>query len=197
VPRLILVTDRRWMGGDVPGAVARALGGAAPGTTWVQLREKDLGGKALFELAAAVVSVCRAAGAKLLVNDRIDVALAVGADGVHLPEDGVTVAVARQLLGGRGVVGASAHSPEGAAARNDADLVALAPIWEVPGKGPPLGVDALARARAGVRGELIALGGVTPARAAEARRAGADGVAAIRAVWCAADPAAAVAELLA
>ncbi len=182
--------------GDVPAAVARALSGAAPGTTWVQLREKDLGGRDLLALAESLVDVCRAAGAKLLVNDRVDVALASGADGVHLPENGMPVAVARGLLGPGAVVGASAHSVDGAAARGDADIVLLAPIWDVPGKGSPLGTAALRAARGRVGGELIALGGVTPARAGEALRAGADGVAAIRAVWTAADPAAAVAELL-
>jgi thiamine-phosphate pyrophosphorylase len=162
----------------------------------VQLREKDLGGRELFALAESLVPVCRAAGAKLLVNDRVDVALAVGADGVHVPEDGMPVAVARGLLGAGAIVGVSAHSAEGAAARGDADLVLLAPIWDVPGKGAPLGVAALREARRGVAGMLIALGGVTPARAAEARQAGADGVAVIRAVWAAPDPAAAVAELV-
>src|SRR5262249_34695645 len=151
--------------------------------------EKDLGGRDLQALAEALVGVCRPAGAKLLVNDRVDVALAAGADGVHLPEDGVPAAVARGLLRPGARVGVSAHSGAGAGARGDADLVLLAPIWEVPGKGPPLGVEALRAARGRVRGALVALGGVTPARAAEARLAGADAVAAIRAGGAGAGPA--------
>ena len=82
MPRLILVTDRRLMGDDLPGAIALALQGAPAGTTWVQLREKDLGGRELWALASAAREVCHAAGARLLVNDRIDIALAAGADGV-------------------------------------------------------------------------------------------------------------------
>ena len=93
MPRLILVTDRRLMGDDLPGAIASALRGAPAGTTWVQLREKDLGGRELWALASAAREVCHAAGARLLVNDRIDIALAAGADGVHLPEQGLSVAL--------------------------------------------------------------------------------------------------------
>jgi thiamine-phosphate pyrophosphorylase len=194
VPRLILVTDRRLMGDDLPAAIARALRGAPAGTTWVQLREKDLGGRELCALASAVREACHAAGARLLVNDRVDVALAAGADGVHLPEQGLPVAVARRLLPAGALVTVAAHRPD--AIPRGADAVLLAPIWEVPGKGAPLGVTGLQTARPEVEGALVALGGVTADRAAAARAAGADGVAAIRAVWSADDPAAAVRAIL-
>ena len=199
--RLLLVTDRRL--GDPTSLVARALEGVPRGRVLVQLREKDLEGRALFELAAALREVTRRAGARLLVNDRMDVALACGADGVHLPEDGLPVAEARALAPPGFVVGASSHDPQSAAAkaRAGADLVTIGPIWETPSKaayGAPLGLEAVSRAAAALEGRaaLFAIGGIDgPARAAEARRAGAHGVAAIRAVFAAADPSAAARAL--
>jgi len=201
VERLYLVTDRHL--GDVPSQTARALAGLAPGTALVQLREKDLDGRALHELAVALLAVTRPAGARLLVNDRLDVALACGANGVHLPEDGLPVADARALAPPGFLVAASAHDPEGAAAKSraGAELVTIGPIWETPSKagmGAPLGVDAIARAvgAVGGRAAVFAIGGVeTPERAAAARRAGAQGVAAIRAVFGAGDPGAAAQRL--
>jgi thiamine-phosphate pyrophosphorylase len=198
----MLVTDRRL--GDPVELVGRALAGVPAGTALVQLREKDLEGRALFELAAALREVTRRAGARLLVNDRLDVALACGADGVHLPEDGLPVGEARALVPRELLVGASAHDAgaAGAKARAGADLVTIGPIWDTPSKaayGPSLGVAAIARAAAAVDGRaaLFAIGGVeTAARADEARRAGAHGVAAIRAVFAASDPAAAARSLL-
>ena len=93
--RLLLITDRRL--GDPVRQVARALAGLPRGAALVMLREKDLEGRQLFELARALREVTRDAAARLVVNDRIDVALAAGADGAHLPEDGLPIAVARAL----------------------------------------------------------------------------------------------------
>jgi thiamine-phosphate pyrophosphorylase len=185
----MIVTDRRLApGGDVIAQVAAALAGAQPGEVLVQLREKDLGGRDLAALARALVAL----GAPVLVNDRVDVALAAGAAGVHLPEDGMEVAAARQLLPPGAIVGASVHSVE-AAARSDADLVLLGPIWDSPGKRP-CGLSALAAAAARTR--VWAIGGIDASRAAEARAAGAAGVAVIRAVMAARDPAAVTRALL-
>jgi thiamine-phosphate pyrophosphorylase len=183
----MLVTDRR-LAGDVVAVVAAALAAVPAGSTLVQLREKDLGGRDLVALARALVAL----GARVLVNDRVDVALAAGAAGVHLPEDGMTVAEARALLPRGALVGASLHSAE-AAARCDADVVVLGPIWDSPGKRA-CGVDVLreaARAR-----PVFAIGGIDASRAGAARAAGAAGVAVIRAVMAAEDPGAAAAALL-
>jgi thiamine-phosphate pyrophosphorylase len=196
--RLVAITDRRRM---VPpdvlargdwGEIARAFAAAvaplaAPGVL-VQIREKDLDGGPLLALVRAAL----ATHAAVIVNDRLDVALAAGAHGVHLPETGLPIETARALAAGRApagfTIGASRHSLEDAeaAARAGADLVQLGPIWEVPGKGPALGPAALAdaRERLGGRARLVAVGGIDGAdRAREALGAGADAVAAIRSVW--------------
>lgn len=185
VVRVVLVTDRRVMG-DFGAAVARGVaahGGAAGGVV-VQVREKDLDGGALLVLVRAAM----AAGAPVLVNDRLDVALAAGAAGVHLPEDGLALGDARALTRAGFIVACSRHSAPaaGAAAAAGADLVQLGPIFETPGKGPPVGVAALrdARAAMGGRSQLVAVGGIVDgAQIAACRAAGADAVAMIRAAW--------------
>jgi len=196
--RLVIVTDRR-LARDLPAQLDAMLGAVPRGAALVQVREKDLGGAALLALVGEVVAVARRHGAAVLVNDRVDVALAAGADGVHLPEDGMSIGDARALGGERFVIGCSRHSANGAreAADHGADLVLIGPIWATPSKagfGAPLGLAALGAARAGA--VLCAIGGVdSAARAREARAAGADSVAAIRALWTADDPAAAARAL--
>jgi thiamine-phosphate pyrophosphorylase len=216
-PRLVLVTDRRLMGlGAAPGdgdaarfgdAIARALAGVEAGSAWVQVREKDLGGRALAALVRAAIAAAAARGAPVIVNDRVDVALACGAAGVHLPEDGLAIAEARAATGDAALtIGCSRHAAATAlaAARAGADVVQLGPIFATPSKagyGAPLGPGELAAARAALAGaglatRLVAVGGIDgPARARAAFAAGADAVAVIRAVWCAADPAAAARAL--
>jgi len=156
----------------------RAL--AAAGVGAVQLREKDLDDRALYELA------CRARAAlrpplRVLVNGRVDVALAAGADGVHLPADGLPVAALRARFGPGVLIGRSAHRlPEVESARDaGADYVTFGPVYETPGKGAPVGLGELARAAAaGI--PVYALGGVTLERFGELAGAGVAGVAAIR-----------------
>lgn len=173
-----------------------ALVEAGRGEAVVQLRDKASSGLALYERARAIVAL----GATLLVNDRLDVALAAGAAGVHLPEDGLDIATARAL--GARMIGCSRHRPADAAAAEaaGADLVILGPIFATPSKPgvTPLGVAALAEARAAMTGRatLCAIGGIDdPARARDARAAGATAIAAIRAWWTAEDPRAVVAAM--
>jgi thiamine-phosphate pyrophosphorylase len=193
-----LVTDREQTEGrPLLDVVTRALAG---GVGAVQLRERGLGTRALLELATAVRAATRAAGAALMVNDRVDVALACDADGVHLPGHSFAVAEARSLLGPRRLIGVSTHHPDevAAAAAAGADFAVFGPIFATPSKaayGPPLGLDALARARAAAPLPLFAIGGIDAGNAAAVRAAGADGVAVIRAVLAAADPGAAGAAL--
>jgi thiamine-phosphate pyrophosphorylase len=177
-------------------AIAAAV---AAGIDAVQLRDARAGGGALLEAARTLRDLTRGAGAMLLVNDRIDVALAAEADGVHLPAASFPIAAARALAGARAWIGRSTHSPEEAAraAADGADYVVLGPIYATPSKaaaGAPLGVTAVAATRIAV--PLVAIGGVTPERVAELRRAGAAGVAVVRAVLDAPDPAAAARALL-
>ena len=203
-PRLYLITDRLATGGralaDVVGAALRGVAdsGLPPADVAVQLREKDLSGRALTELARALRAVTAAAGVGLYVNDRIDVALAIGADGVHLGGTSLDVATAARIAGGLALA-VSVHAPEEvAAARAVAgDRLAFAllgPIRDTPSKrafGPPLGTAAVAEAaRAGV--PVVAVGGLAPAHVRETLAAGAHGVACIRAVMAAPDPAVAV-----
>jgi thiamine-phosphate pyrophosphorylase len=190
--RLYLVTERS-AGGTVPLAtiVEQAIRG---GVDAVQLREKDLTGRALFELATEVLAVCRRHGVPLLVNDRIDLALALGADGVHLPADSFPIEAARRLLGPTKLVGVSTHGVEEVVAAHcaGADFAVFGPVFETPSKaryGAPLGIEAL---RAAVRSSplpLFAIGGVTAARAPLIRACGAHGVAVIRAILAGTDAA--------
>lgn len=193
-PSLYVISDRARCPALVPlvGAIARA----APGEVAFQLREKDLPARALYELACALVASLAGTGAPLLINDRIDVALAAGAQGVHLALSSVGVAEAQGL---GLVVGASTHSAAELAARAGADFYTFGPVYETPSKrayGPPVGEEALAAAAWAHPGRVYALGGVTDARAHDCIRRGAAGVAVIGAVWGAADPVAAACGLL-
>jgi thiamine-phosphate pyrophosphorylase len=196
--RLYLITDRRQAsGGDLLAAVGRALGG---GVRAVQLREKDLGARELLELARKMRELTFCRGAKLLINDRVDIALAAGADGVHLGGASMHPEDARRLLGRGMLIGCSTHSAEevAAAERGGADFVTFGPVFATPSKaayGPPVGVDALRRACAAARIPVFALGGMGKRNVSEAVAAGADGVAAISAVLAAEDPGSAASEI--
>ncbi len=199
-PAVHLVTDRLLVA-DLPAAVRTALRGFPPGAVAVHLREKDLGGRELLSLARAVLRVCEVTGQLLLVNDRIDVALATGAHGVHLPSAGAPPAEARRLLGPARLIGVSCHGEEDVrrALAGGADFATFGPVFDTPSKrsyGPPVGLASL-RAAVRIGLPLIALGGVDIAGAPAALAAGAQGVAAIRAWLTAPDPAQAVTALLA
>ena len=196
--RLYLVTDRTRTGGrPLPEVVEAAVRG---GVDAVQLREKDLPAGALFELARELRRRCTRHGVRLLINDRIDVALAVGADGVHLPVDSFAAGDARALVGPGRLIGVSTHSLEQAqrASAAGADFVVFGPVFATPSKrpfGPPLGLEALARAAGAVSVPVFAIGGVTAERADAVYRHGAHGIAAIAAVLEATDPTAAARAL--
>lgn len=210
--RLLIITDRRAAaaaGRELVDAVALALSGVAAGEAVVQLREKDLPARELLALARALLEVTRERRCPLLVNDRIDVALAAAADGAHLPEEGLDIATARRLARRSDfLIGCSVHGADaaGAATRDGADLVLCGPVFATPSKqglGEPLGPDELARAAAAVAGaggkaRLYAVGGIEGHDQATAcAAAGADGVAGIRAFMSASDPAASAATLAA
>jgi thiamine-phosphate pyrophosphorylase len=182
IPRLWAVTDRRQPGAaDWRGWCARL---AALGVPALQVREKDLDDRGLLELATAARAAFPRPGL-LVVNRRFDVALAAGADGVHLPADGLSVRRVRAAVPAGFLVGRSTHTlAEIATAREEgADYVFFGPIHATPAKsglGSPHGVSSLARAAAeGV--PVIAIGGLDESNARAALGAGAHGVAAIRA----------------
>jgi thiamine-phosphate pyrophosphorylase len=188
---LYLITDRRATGGvPLPDAVGAALAGAgsAEGRCAVQLREKDLPTRELLELARRVRERTGAAGAKLLINDRLDLCWASGADGVQLRADSLPTEVARRLLGEPGVIGVSVHSLAEAvlAEAQGADFVLFGPVYETPSKvtyGPPQGVGRLTDVAARLRIPVFAVGGVTTARVPELLRAGVHGVGVITSVF--------------
>ncbi len=189
--RLYLITPPS---GDPAPSVEAALAVLPRGSVGVQLRQPGRSAQDLLALARSLRAICTKAGAPLLINDRADVALAAGADGVHLPANGLPVSGARSL--GLPLVGVSAHSPEevARAARDGADFAVYAPVYETPGK-TPRGEAALAEACRAAPIPVLALGGVNETNAHRCIDAGARGVACIRSVLGASDPAAAAIRL--
>ncbi len=197
--RLIGITDREvlGMGGQVEAA-RRALNGGLPA---LMLREKDLPDEELLRLGASLRRVTQATGAIFLVNRRLKIARAIGADGVHLGAQGPSLAEARAVLGETVILGYSAHDLNETldAFERGADYVIFSPIYETPSKRgilKPVGLEALARVVEDAPGPVIALGGVCAANVAEVAKTGACGVAAIRAVFAEADPGGACRVLL-
>jgi len=198
-PALYLVTDRTASAEPLPDRVAAALALVDPRRVAVQLREKDLSGAELLALGRAVLAVCRARGVRLLVNDRVDVALALGADGVHLGGGSLPASEVRRLFP-NALLGISCHGAEELGARAPgADFAVWGPVFATPSKsryGPPVGHSGVEEAsRLGV--PLVALGGVEVGNAPGLSRKGFAGIACIRAVFSAQDPGRAAAELLA
>lgn len=151
---------------------------------FVQIREKDLSDRELFELTGQVVALARATTCKVLVNGRADLALAAGADGVHLPSRGLQGSDLRAWLPRKFLVGVSVHSLSEArlAAREGADYLLLGPVFATPSKmqyGPPLGLACLRQVCRAVPIPVLALGGMRPEVVPAVMEAGAAGVAGI------------------
>lgn len=197
---LYVITDRtQTLDRSLEEVIDASLHGGARA---FQLREKDLEGRELTALAERLLRLIRPAGGRLLINDRIDVTLAVGAAGAHLSRRGFPPAVARRLLGPARLLGVSCHSVAEAEEAQDggADFILLGPIFFTPSKasyGPPLGLELLRQVRPRIRLPLFAIGGINAANREEVLAAGADGVAVISAVMTAPDVSAAVKALCA
>ena len=192
-PRLYVVLDRTAAGGrSLEDILVAALEG---GAEMIQLREKTSPSGTLLPLAQRLLARCRAAGVPFLVNDRVDLAVVVDADGVHVGQDDLPPAAARALLRPGKILGISTHNEEQAAAAQaaGADYVAVGSMFATATKpefqlvGPAL----VRRVRPLVRVPLIGIGGITPDNVGEVITAGCDGVAVISAVCAAPDPAAA------
>jgi thiamine-phosphate pyrophosphorylase len=197
--RLLVVTDRHQTNGRPLVPLLQEVFTA--GVPIVQLRERDLSARELVRLALEVQAVTASHKSQLLINDRIDVALALEGVGVHLRSNSLPVSVARQLLGAQRLLGVSVHTVEEAiqVESQGADYIILGPIYATPSKqmfGPPLGIHTLEKACRLVRIPIIGIGGVTAARAPQMRRAGAFGVAVITAILGATDVESATRELL-
>ncbi|MFT3754952.1 MAG: thiamine phosphate synthase [Pseudoxanthomonas sp.] len=211
--QLCVISDGRGDAARLLTTLEAALRAAPPGAVAVQLRERTLSGAALLALAERLRVLTTRYGAALLINDRLDIALLVGADGVHLPGHGLPPQAARftaTTAGARLLVSVACHSLDEAhrAVADGADLITFGPIWPTPSKPEvalasgqlrvhPVGVPTLAQVTAAMPVPVFALGGVDDAaRAAQCALVGAR-VAGIRAVLSAPDPAAAVHSLLA
>jgi thiamine-phosphate pyrophosphorylase len=196
---LYLITDRtQTRGRPLESVIGAALRG---GSRAVQLREKDLSGRALYRLIERLVPVVHGHGGALLVNDRIDVALTLGLDGVHLSRTSLPPADARRLLGPERVIGASCHTVDEAveAEEGGADFIVFGPLFFTSSKaryGPPVGLERLGTVRRRVRLPIFGIGGITSSNAATVMAAGVEGVAVISAVMAADDPAEAARDLL-
>jgi thiamine-phosphate pyrophosphorylase len=196
--RLYFVTDRHQTAGrSLVDTVHAALDG---GVRAVQLREKDLEGGELYRLAAQLRKLTNRYQACLLINDRLDVASAVDADGVHLGQTSFSVAIARQLLGPRKLIGVSTHNPTEIAAATGADFLVFGPVYATPSKaayGEPQGLVRLRQAVLQSPLPVVAIGGITAERATEVlTTGGAYGIAVISALSAASDPAQAARTLL-
>ena len=196
-PPLLVITDRRQARRPLE-ELAEAI--FAGGCRWLSLREKDLAAAERRTLLSALVTLGRRWKAIVTVHEDIDAAVMVGAGGVHLPSAGSPEAARARLPDG--LIGASAHSAEEAAAllSSGADYVNVSPVFVTaskPGYGPAIGLDGLARVVAQVSGPVVALGGITAANAALCLSSGAHGVAVMGEIMRAADPRAAVESILA
>jgi thiamine-phosphate pyrophosphorylase len=202
--RLCLVTDRRTIVEEARpehALVDIVRDCVAAGLRMVQLREKDLGAFRLASLARQLLEVTRPAAARLIVNDRVDVALAAGADGVQRTGTSLGVRDIRTIAGSRLAIGASVHSvTEAVTAEHDgADWIVFGPVFDTPSKrryGPPQGLGALRNVAGAVRIPVIAIGGITPGTVGDVLAAGAHGIAVISAILSAPSPASATAALL-
>jgi thiamine-phosphate pyrophosphorylase len=180
-PLLYYITDRKGLPGEDPLPIIEQA--VAAGIDLIQIRERDLPARSLLALVEEAVKQAGAGPTRILVNDRLDVAVAAGAAGVHLPAHGFPVDEVRrsyrELL-----IGASTHNLEELrrAADGGADFAVFGPVFETPSKkayGPPLGLEKLAEAARAINIPVLALGGVTRENAADCLRAGAAGLAAI------------------
>ena len=197
---LYVITDRGLARGRDEVEIARAA--LRGGATALQLRGKDRDARPLCELGRALLLESRAAGALLFVNARLDVAQALGADGVHLGQEDRPCAEARRIAGPGLLIGVSAESPTlaQAAERDGADYLGTGAVYATSSKadaGAPIGVAGLAAVVAATRLPVVAIGGIGIANAAPCIAAGACGVAVISAVVGADDPEAAARELAA
>jgi thiamine-phosphate pyrophosphorylase len=152
------------------------------GIEWIQIREKHLSAKDLATLVSAVLALPNPYQTKILVNDRTDVALACGAHGVHLPANSVSPAVIRRIAPTDFTIGVSCHTVAEViqSSEESASFALFGPIFEVPGKGKPVGLRALAQAVHAVPIPVLALGGITPESTPACLRTGAAGAAGIR-----------------
>lgn len=195
---LYLVTDRELsLGRSLEEVVTEAVKG---GVTIVQLREKDASTGEFIALAQRLMAVLKPLGIPLIINDRVDVALAVDADGVHIGQSDMPYAIARKLLGPNKIIGLSVENFDDLHAANqlDVDYIGISPVYGTPTKtdtAEPFGLEGLRKAMQLSVHPAVAIGGMNRNTVADVMAAGADGVAVVSAICSAESPAAAASEL--
>jgi thiamine-phosphate pyrophosphorylase len=184
--RLYLITDRRLFTshGSQFTAVEDALKG---GLRAVQLREKDLGTRDLLNMAYMMRDLTKQYNARLFINDRVDIALSVGADGVHLGQNSMPARPVRKISGNKLLIGVSTHGIDEAieAEKDGADFITVGPIYQTPSKlkyGNPIGIDTLRKVKSKVSIPVLAIGGIKVDKVKEVTEVGADGIALISAI---------------
>jgi thiamine-phosphate pyrophosphorylase len=183
--RLLLVTDRHHtQGRPLVPLLHRAV---EAGLQAIQLRERDLPTRELLSLAQEIHAVSSPRSVPLLINDRVDLTMALNLDGVHLRSDSLPTQPVRELIGSRRLIGVSTHSAEDAqrANQSSADYIVFGPIFDTPSKrsfGPPLGLVVLTEVCRRSSIPVFAIGGITCERVRDVRQAGAHGVAVIGAL---------------
>jgi thiamine-phosphate pyrophosphorylase len=187
--RLYLITDRKQTKVPLPEAVRLALKG---GVKAIQLREKDLPVRTLLELAGQIRGITREFGAKLFINDRVDVAVAVDADGVHLGHLSMPPEAARRVIGKDRLIGVSTHNilEARAAEAGGADFITFGPVFPTPSKahlGDAVGLEYLKSAKKEVHVPVFGLGGIESGDIKQVMSYGADGVSMISAIFGAGD----------
>jgi len=197
--RLYLVTDRQLsLGRDIAWIVEEAVCG---GVTMVQLREKEIDTREFIQLGLRLKELLQPAGVPLIINDRVDVALAVDADGVHIGQSDMPYETARRLLGPNKIIGLSAENLDQVKEANalDIDYIAVSPVYSTATKtdtAPPFGLEGLREAVKITRHPSVAIGGMNGATAPAVLDTGVDGIAVVSAICSAGDPRAAAASLL-
>jgi len=195
---IYLVTDRSLCRNrTLSDIVMQALQG---GVAYVQLREKDISTRLFVEEANAIKKILKPHNVPLIINDRIDVALACGAEGVHIGQDDMPYAIARKLMGIKAIIGLSVETWADVeeSQRLDVDYIGVSPIFPTPTKTDTKGawgLEGLAKIKAFSRHPLVAIGGINQANAADVIAAGADCIAVVSAICAATDPVAATRNL--
>ncbi len=186
IPKLYLITDRSLFKDESTflNVLERALNA---GVGSIQLREKDLPTRALLDLAYKLRAITTRYGAKLFINDRADIALCVGADGVHLAQSSIPPKAVRKIIKENMLIGVSTHSlQEALIAQNEkVDFITFGPIYQTPSKmkyGDPVGLNALAEAKKSITTPILSIGGINLDNIMTVIDTGADGVAIIRGI---------------
>ncbi len=180
----VLITDRKVCRDKLTDIIEQAIDG---GVGTIQLREKDLSARDLYGLAKEIREITERKGANLIINDRVDIALAVDADGVHLGWQSLEISMVRKMVGRDKMIGFSAHSLKEAERAEDsgADYISISPVFDTAKKDyfiKPLGVGEIGKIKARINIPIIALGGINENNVNEVLRNGADGIAVISAI---------------